>query len=204
MMIDQDTRKRLIVAVANRVIANSDELTDLDRAIGDGDHGTNIRRGFEAVLAVADELSAKSFGESLKGVGTTLVMKVGGASGPLYGTLFLSLGKALADEVSREQVADAFAAAIDAVKARGKSEAGQKTMLDVFLPVLAVVREGGKEIPARLRATARAAAENTIPMKASRGRASFLGERSIGHMDPGARSAQLIVDAVADVMEGCA
>jgi phosphoenolpyruvate---glycerone phosphotransferase subunit DhaL len=204
MMIDREMRKRLIVAVANRVIASAEELTDLDRAIGDGDHGTNMRRGFEAVLAAADELSDKNFGESLKGVGTTLVMKVGGASGPLYGTLFLSLGKALADEVSREQVADAFAAAIDAVKARGKSEAGQKTMLDVVLPVLAVVREGGEGIPARLRATARAAAENTIPMKAIRGRASFLGERSIGHMDPGARSSELIVDAVADVMEGCA
>jgi dihydroxyacetone kinase-like protein len=203
MMIDRETRKRLIVAVANRVIAGASELTDLDRAIGDGDHGTNMRRGFEAVLAVADELSAKSFGESLKGVGTTLVMKVGGASGPLYGTLFLSLGKLLADDVSREQVADAFAAAIDAVKARGKSEAGQKTMLDVFLPVLAVVREGGEGIPARLRAAARLAAENTIPMKAIRGRASFLGERSVGHMDPGARSSELIVDAVADVMEGC-
>jgi phosphoenolpyruvate---glycerone phosphotransferase subunit DhaL len=204
MMIDREMRKRLIVAVASRVIASADELTDLDRAIGDGDHGTNMRRGFEAVLAAADELSAKSFGESLKGVGTTLVMKVGGASGPLYGTLFLSLGKSLSDEVSREQVAEAFAAAIDAVKARGKSEAGQKTMLDVFFPVLAVLREGGEGFPARLRATARLAAENTIPMKAIRGRASFLGERSIGHMDPGARSSELIVDAVADVMEGCA
>jgi dihydroxyacetone kinase-like protein len=204
MMIDRETRKRLIVAVANRVIASADELTDLDRAIGDGDHGSNMRRGFEAVLAAADELSARSFGESLKGVGTMLVMKVGGASGPLYGTLFLSLGKSLADEVSREQIAEAFAAAIDAVKARGKSEAGQKTMLDVFFPVLAVLREGGEGVPARLKATARLAAENTIPMKAIRGRASFLGERSIGHMDPGARSSELIVDAVADVMEGCA
>ena len=204
MKIDRETRRRLIVTVANRVIASADELTDLDRAIGDGDHGTNMRRGFEAVLAAADELSAKGFGESLKGIGTTLVMKVGGASGPLYGTLFLSLGKALAEEVSPDQVADAFAAAIDAVKARGKSEAGQKTMLDVFLPVLAVVREGGEGMAARLRATARFAAENTIPMKAIRGRASFLGERSIGHMDPGARSSELIVDAVADVMEGYA
>jgi phosphoenolpyruvate---glycerone phosphotransferase subunit DhaL len=204
MMIDRETRKRLIVAVASRVIASADELTDLDRAIGDGDHGTNMRRGFEAVLAAADELAAKSFGESLKGVGTTLVMKVGGASGPLYGTLFLSLGKSLDDEVSREQVAEAFAAAIDAVKARGKSEAGQKTMLDVFFPVLAVLREGGEELPARLRTTAHLAAENTVPMKAIRGRASFLGERSIGHMDPGARSSELIVDAVADVMEGYA
>ena len=204
MMIDRETRKRLFETVASRVIANADELTDLDRAIGDGDHGANMRRGFEAVLAAADELSAKSLGDSLKGVGTTLVMRVGGASGPLYGTLFMSLGKSLTDEVSREQIANAFAEAIDAVKARGKSEAGQKTMLDVFLPVLAVVREGGEGMAARLRATARLAAENTIPMKAIRGRASFLGERSIGHMDPGARSSELIVDAVADVMEGCA
>src|ERR1700745_3315438 len=104
MMIDRETRKRLIVAVASRVIANAEELTDLDRAIGDGDHGTNMRRGFEAVLAAADELSDKGFGESLRGVGTTLVMKVGGASGPLYGTLFLSLGKSPAADVSREQV----------------------------------------------------------------------------------------------------
>src|SRR5277367_2280532 len=115
MIIDRETRKRLIVAVANRVVAGADELTDLDRAIGDGDHGTNMRRGFEAVLAAADELSAKSFGESVKGVGTTLVMKVGGASGPLYGTLFLSLGKSLSDEVTYQQTADAFAIAVEAV-----------------------------------------------------------------------------------------
>jgi phosphoenolpyruvate---glycerone phosphotransferase subunit DhaL len=147
MMIDRDTRKRLFKTVADRVIANADELTDLDRAIGDGDHGANMRRGFEAVLAALDELSSKSFGEGLKGVGTTLVMKVGGASGPLYGTLFLSLGKSLTDEVSREQVAEAFAAAIEAVKARGKSDVAQKTMLDVLFPVLGVLRgeAGGRE-----------------------------------------------------------
>jgi len=202
MMIDRDMRKRLFRTVASRVIANAEELTDLDRAIGDGDHGANMRRGFEAVLAAVDELSSKNLGESLKGVGTTLVMKVGGASGPLYGTLFLSLGKSLTDEISREQVAEAFATAIEAVKARGKSDVGQKTMLDVFFPVLGVLREGGQDLPARLKATAKLAAEKTIPMKAIRGRASFLGERSIGHMDPGARSSALIVDAVADVMEG--
>lgn len=202
MMIDREMRKRLVETVANRVIANAEELTDLDRAIGDGDHGTNMRRGFEAVLAAADDLAAKNLGESLKGVGTTLVMKVGGASGPLYGTLFLSLGKSLTDDVSQQQMAEALAAAIDAVKARGKSDVGQKTMLDVFLPVLAELREGGEGLPARLKATARRAAENTIPMRAIRGRASFLGERSIGHMDPGACSSALIVDAVADVMDG--
>ena len=204
MMIDRQARKLLFETVAQRVIASADELSDLDRAIGDGDHGVNMRRGFEAVLAAAEELSAKNLGESLKGVGKTLVMKVGGASGPLYGTLFMSLGKSLADEVTREQAADAFATAIEAVKARGKSDVGQKTMLDVLFPVLGVLREGGTDMTARLKATAKAAAEDTIPMRAIRGRASFLGERSIGHMDPGARSSALIVDAVADVMEGFA
>src|SRR6476660_8947911 len=120
MLIDREARKLLFETVAHRVIASADELTDLDRAIGDGDHGTNMRRGFEAVLA------AKNLGESLKGVGTTLVMKVGGASGPLYGTLFMSLGKTLNDDVNCTQMADAFAAAIEAVKARGKSDVGQK------------------------------------------------------------------------------
>ncbi len=201
MMIDRQARKLLFETVAHRVIASADELTDLDRAIGDGDHGINMRRGFEAVL---DELSTKNLGESLKGVGTTLVMRIGGASGPLYGTLFMSLGKSLEDEVTCERAADAFAAAIEAVKARGKSDVGQKTMLDVLFPVLEVLREGGADMAARLKAAAKVAAEATIPMRAIRGRASFLGERSIGHMDPGARSSALIVDAVADVMEGLA
>src|SRR3979411_3407877 len=136
MMIDRQARKLLYETVAQRIIAGADELTDLDRAIGDGDHGTNMRRGFEAVLAAVDELSARNLGDSLKGVGTTLVMKVGGASGPLYGTLFMSLGKTLEDEVTCEQAADAFAAAIEAVKARGKSDVGQKTMIAGLFPVL--------------------------------------------------------------------
>src|SRR6201993_191060 len=155
MLIDRETRKLLFETVAQRIIASADELTDLDRAIGDGDHGANMRRGFEAVLAAIDELSAKNLGESLRGVGTTLVMKVGGASGPLYGTLFMSLGKSLNDEVGREQAADAFAAAVDAVKARGKSDVGQKTMLDVLFPVLEVLREGGTGLPVRLKARAK-------------------------------------------------
>jgi dihydroxyacetone kinase-like protein len=204
MMIDREARKRLFETVARRVIVSADELTDLDRAIGDGDHGANMKRGFEAVLAAVDDLSARTLGESLKGVGTTLVMRVGGASGPLYGTLFMSLGKSLTDEVTREQAAEAFATAIEAVKARGKSDIGQKTMLDVLLPVARVLREGGDDIAARLKATAREAAEKTIPMRAIRGRASFLGDRSIGHMDPGARSSALIVDAVVEVIEGLA
>jgi len=204
MRVDHAIRTRLLISVSQRVIANAEELTALDRAIGDGDHGINMRRGFEAVLTDVGTLSAKTLGDALKGVGTTLVMKVGGASGPLYGTLFMALGKSLTEEITREAVADAFGQAIEAVKLRGKSDVGHKTMLDVLAPVHAVICAGGDDLPARLRATAQAAAQSTIPMKAIRGRASFLGERSVGHMDPGARSSALIIDAVADVMEGTA
>ena len=204
MRVDHAMRTRLLINVSRRVIANAEELTTLDRAIGDGDHGINMRRGFEAVLTDVETLSAKTLGDALNGVGTTLVMKVGGASGPLYGTLFMALGKSLADEITCETVADAFAQAIEAVKLRGKSDVGHKTMLDVLAPVHAAMRVGGDDLPARLRATAHAAAQSTIPMKAVRGRASFLGERSVGHMDPGARSSALIIDAVVDVMEGTA
>ena len=202
MTLDGDIRKVLIKTVSERVIAYADELTALDRAIGDGDHGINMKRGFEAVLADLERLAEQSLAEALKGVGMMLVMKVGGASGPLYGTLFLTLGKAMPADLTRASVAEAFAGAIEAVKVRGKSDVGQKTMLDVLLPVLAALRTGADDLPSRLRATADAAAEATVPMKAIRGRASFLGERSIGHMDPGARSSALIVAAVADVMEG--
>jgi phosphoenolpyruvate---glycerone phosphotransferase subunit DhaL len=202
MIVDRDTTKLLIETMARRVIASAQELTELDRAIGDGDHGINMERGFEAVLAQVDQLAAQGLGNALIGVGTTLVLKVGGASGPLYGTLFMALGKAWPAEATREQVTEALARALEAVKARGKSDIGQKTMLDVLGPVLSVVREGDQGLPSRLRATAAAAASATVPMKAMRGRASFLGERSIGHMDPGARSSALMVEAVADVMEG--
>ena len=204
MRVDHAMRTRLLINVSRRVIANAEELTALDRAIGDGDHGINMRRGFEAVLTDVETLSAKTLGDALKGVGTTLVMKVGGASGPLYGTLFMALGKSLTDEITCETLADAFGQAIEAVKLRGKSDVGHKTMLDVLAPVHAAIRTGGDDLPARLRATAHAAAQSTIPMKAVRGRASFLGERSVGHMDPGARSSALIIDAVVDVMEGTA
>ncbi|BBE72727.1 dihydroxyacetone kinase subunit DhaL [Oharaeibacter diazotrophicus] len=191
--------RTLVDTVARRVVDHADELTRLDQAIGDGDHGVNMRRGLEAVLADLDAIAAKPAGDALKQVGTTLVMKVGGASGPLYGTLFSEFGKTLGPEIDATTVAAALAAAIEKVKARGKSETGQKTMLDVLVPVQAVVAAGDL---ARIRAVAAESAAATVPMKAIRGRASFLGERSIGHMDPGARSSQLIVEAVCDVLEG--
>jgi dihydroxyacetone kinase-like protein len=196
MTFDETTRRRLIEAVAQTIIAHAEELTALDQAIGDGDHGINMKRGFEAVLADLDQHAGKPLPEALKAIGMALVMKVGGASGPLYGTLFMTLGKELPASPSPADAAQALAAAIEAVKARGKSDIGQKTMLDVLAPVRDALASGRDPV-----ATAMAAAEATIPMRAVRGRASFLGDRSIGHMDPGARSSALIVAAVADVLE---
>lgn len=196
LAFDEALRRRLIESVARLVIAHADELTALDQAIGDGDHGINMTRGFEAVLADLDALAAKPLPEALKAAGMALVMKVGGASGPLYGTLFMSVGKALPAQPTAADLVDAFGAGIEAVKARGKSDVGQKTMLDVLVPVHRALAAGQDP-----RVAAESAAEATIPMQATRGRASFLGERSIGHMDPGARSSALIVAAIADVME---
>jgi len=194
---DESTRRRLIETVARRVIAHADELTALDQAIGDGDHGLNMKRGFEAVLAEIDAHAGKPLPDALKAIGMALVMKVGGASGPLYGTLFMALGKELPAEPTIADAARALGAAIDAVKARGKSDVGQKTMLDVLAPLREALLADKDPV-----AAANAAAEATVPMKAVRGRASFLGDRSIGHMDPGARSSALMIAAVADVLEG--
>ena len=202
MELDPELQRRLIRTVAERVIAHTDELVALDRAIGDGDHGLNMKRGFEAVLADLDKFAAMPLGEALKGVGMALVMKVGGASGPLYGSLFMALGKALPEQAGRAGLAQAFAAAVEAVKARGKSDVGQKTMIDVLVPALAVLQDTAVDLPVRLCSAAQQAATATIPVRALRGRASFLGERSVGHMDPGARSASLMICAVMDVMEG--
>jgi dihydroxyacetone kinase-like protein len=198
-MLDEGRLRRLIEAVARAVIEHADELTELDSAIGDGDHGANMKRGFEAVLANLDSIAAKPLPEALKAAGTQLVMKVGGASGPLYGTLLIGLGKNLPELVNRKLLAQALDAAIAAVKARGKADFGQKTMLDVLAPVQQALAAGAA--PAEIAARAQEAAEATIPMKATRGRASFLGDRSIGHMDPGARSSALIVAAVASCFE---
>ena len=185
---------RLIAVAAETIAAHAEELTALDQAIGDGDHGLNMKRGFEAVRAEADAFAAKPLPDALKAIGTKLVMTVGGASGPLFGTLFMALGKEIAADPDRAGLTAAFGKAIDAVAARGKSQIGQKTMLDVLQPVHDALA-GGKTA-AEIADIADAAAEATVPMKALRGRASFLGERSIGHMDAGARSTALLVRSV--------
>ena len=200
MSAGAELRAELVRAVAAVIDRHAEELTSLDQAIGDGDHGLNMKRGFDAVLADVGNLSAKPWPDFLKGVGTMLVMKVGGASGPLYGTLFMALGKELPAEPGRADLVRAFRAAIAAVQARGKSERNQKTMLDVLIPVAEALEAGTLEAAAIAR-TAHAAAEATIPLKAVRGRASFLGDRSIGHMDPGARSSALLIEAIGSVLE---
>ena len=199
MILNQAVREKLVRALAASVIEHAEELTSLDQAIGDGDHGLNMKRGFEAVLATLPALAEKSAPEMLKAIGMTLVMKVGGASGPLVGTFFMELGKALPEQPTRADLVAATDKAIEAVKARGRSEAGQKTLLDVLVPVQAIVAAGGNA--AAIAAEAAKAAERTTSMLAIRGRASFLGERSIGHMDPGSRSASLLIGAAVATLE---
>ena len=199
MSLDRVARERLVRALAGTVIEHADELTSLDQAIGDGDHGLNMKRGFEAVLGTLPGLADKSLPDMLKAIGMTLVMKVGGASGPLVGTFFMELGKALPEQPSRPDLVAATEKAIEAVKARGRSEAGQKTLLDVLVPVHALLAEGGDA--KAIAAEAVQAADRTTPMQAIRGRASFLGERSIGHMDPGSRSASLLIGAAVETLE---
>ena len=206
MTVDAELKRSLIGAMAASVIDNAEELTALDRAVGDGDHGLNMKRGFEAVLADIDGLAAKPLPELCKGLGAHLVMTIGGASGPLYGTLFLALGKTLPAEPELGEAGQAFAAAVAAVKARGKSDVGEKTMLDVLQPVATVLTAAGgsdaaTSLAVELRAAADRGLEATRPMRATKGRASFLGERSIGHLDPGARSSQLLVHAVCSVLD---
>jgi dihydroxyacetone kinase-like protein len=199
MSLDRAAREKLVRALAASVIEHADELTSLDQAIGDGDHGLNMKRGFEAVIATLPGLVDKSLPEMLKAIGMTLVMKVGGASGPLVGTFFMELGKALPEQPTRADFVAAADMAINAVKARGRSEAGQKTLLDVLVPVQAVLAAGGDARAIAMEAAQ--AADRTTPMLAIRGRASFLGERSIGHMDPGSRSVSLLIGAAAKVLE---
>ena len=188
----------LIAAAADAIAAHAEELTALDQAIGDGDHGLNMKRGFEAVRTEAETFSARPLPDALKAIGTKLVMTVGGASGPLFGTLFMALGKEISATPDRANLTAAFGKAIEAVAARGKSQVGQKTMLDVLQPVHDALLQGKTAV--EIADIADAAAEATVPMKALRGRASFLGDRSIGHMDAGARSTALLVRTVAQTV----
>lgn len=199
MALTADDLKTLIGRLSKVISDHADELTALDSAIGDGDHGHNMKRGFEALAAEGDVISSKPLGEALKAAGMKLVMTVGGASGPLFGTLLMTLGKEVGNAPDRAAFNAAFRKAVDSVAARGKSEKGQKTILDVLYPI-ADALEGGSDGSGVVR-IADEAAEATVPVIASRGRASFLGERSAGHMDPGSRSVALLAAAIVDFLE---
>jgi phosphoenolpyruvate---glycerone phosphotransferase subunit DhaL len=195
--------------VAARIKERRDELTRLDSAIGDADHGVNLDRGFTTVLTKLPTVADKDIGAILKTVGTTLVSTVGGASGPLYGTAFLRAGMTVADrfELGPNDVAAALEAALEGIQARGKSTRGEKTMIDAIGPgvdALKAALASGDDFVSALRksvAACEVGMKSTIPMLATKGRASYLGERSIGHQDPGATSAHLMALAMLEVVE---
>ena len=197
-------RNDLLAEIIDRVVEaiklNADELTFLDQAIGDGDHGTNLSRGAESLLKNRDAIADLEFGPALKKAGTTIVMTVGGASGPLYGSALLAMAReALEVPEDSAGISKLTGTGVNAVKARGRSDVGAKTMLDVLVPVHEAVDRGASLH--EIREVAEKAVEATRTMQAKKGRASFLGVRSIGHIDPGARSAAHIVNAICKVLE---
>lgn len=188
--------ERLLGAAIQTIRDHAEELTALDSAIGDADHGINMKRGFDAIDAAKAELLVMAPGAALQKMGMTLVMTVGGASGPLYGSLLMGF-KGLPENPTLADISKSFDEAIESVKKRGKSTTGEKTMLEVLVPVSDVLRTGDASVESVLEA-AKAGLESTRTMQATKGRASFLGERSIGHLDPGAMSSYLLIKAVCE------
>ena len=197
-----------IRAFAAAIAENKEYLTELDSAIGDADHGINMNRGMQAVLRKMDAGDQPDVGALLKTVGMTLVSTVGGAGGPLYGTLFLQMGTSAADksDLSGDDWAAALAAGVAGVQRRGKAELGDKTMIDALVPAVEAVRSAladGSTLDEALRRSAEAAQEGmtaTIPLVARKGRASYLGERSANHQDPGATSSWLLLRTAAETL----
>ena len=200
---------RFIEGVAARIKANRDYLVQLDSPIGDADHGINMDRGFTTVIEKLPTVADKDIGTILKTVGMTLVSTVGGASGPLYGTAFIRAGMALADryELTPAEVVAALEAALEGIQARGKAQRGEKTMVDAIGPGVDVLKEAqanGEDFTVALRRSVEAVEAGmkaTIPMLATKGRASYLGQRSIGHQDPGATSAFYMAQVLLETIE---
>lgn len=195
-MLDADFFHRWMTATAASVERAADRLTDLDSPIGDADHGSNLLRGFRAVTAVLEKEAPDTPGAVLTLAGRQLISTVGGASGPLYGTLLRRTGKALGEDaqVSEDRFAEALRAGVDAVMALGGAAPGDKTMIDALVPAVDALGDGF----VAARAAAEEGALATTPLQARKGRASYLGERSIGHQDPGATSAALLIAGLAE------
>ncbi|MEP6738821.1 MAG: dihydroxyacetone kinase subunit DhaL [Caldimonas sp.] len=190
----------IIRSATQTLIDHVDELTALDQAIGDGDHGLNMRRGALAIRATLPELEGRSLNAALKTMGMTCMSTIGGSSGPVFGTLMVTLGKELPADPGPADLARGLEAGIAALTRLGKAEVGQKTLLDVLAPVQQVLAQGGDDLRTRVRECAFASAEATAQMDAIKGRASFLGERALGHVDPGSRSMALIIGAICDTL----
>jgi dihydroxyacetone kinase-like protein len=192
----------LINAVVEIIEKNAEEVTALDQAIGDGDHVINLQRGLTALLAQSPELAALEWTAAIQKIGMTLLSTMGGASGSLFGTLFISMSKAIGDRdlTERQVFADVYRQGVDKVKARGKSDAGEKTMLDVLIPVAEQIETHlTLALPDLLQSicdTAEIGMESTRDMIATKGRASYRGEKSKGHIDAGARTSQLMICAI--------
>lgn len=190
---------------ATAIAENKERLTDLDAAVGDGDHGINMERGMSEVAAKLPSLADKDIGAILNGVGMTLLSKVGGASGPLYGTFFMRFSKESGGklQLNDQEFLAAFVAGVEGIQQRGSARPGEKTMIDALAPAVGALRRtlaADSDLPVAMQeaaAAAQAGAEATTEMQATKGRASYLGPRSIGHQDPGATSAQLLVEAAA-------
>jgi dihydroxyacetone kinase-like protein len=207
MMITPTLFPQLIDSINNAISTNADTVTELDQAIGDGDHVINLQRGLQALQAISPEISTLDWTNAWQKIGMTVMSSVGGASGSLYATLFLNLHKHSQNKtIDLKSFADCFELAVISVKQRGKAEIGEKTMLDVWIPVAQALKqdaETGKNLDFILRHAAQTAElgmESTRDMLATKGRASFLGERSKGHIDPGAKTAQLMTEAVVGVL----
>ena len=209
MSLDVEWALRWVRLSADSIAEARDELTELDRQIGDGDHGANLDRGFAAVRTKVDGLEAENVGDVLKVVATTLMSTVGGASGPLYGTAFLRAAKVTGiPDLNAHAVVALLEGALEGITSRGRAVVGEKTMVDAWSPAVdaAEAAAGSGAAPAEVLEAALAAAEegaaSTVDLIATKGRASYLGERSRGHLDPGARSTVILLSAAAEAARG--
>lgn len=196
------------LAIRDAIVSHEADIESLDREIGDGDHYINMKRGCEAIASIATELESYSAADALNKIGIKLLSTIGGASGPLFASFFMSMGKTLksSDTITIKEIALAFDAGVQAIMQRGKAQAGEKTMLDVLIPVadtfkqLAEQGKSAQEIALVLKEVASVGLESTRNMLATKGRASGLGERAIGHLDAGAKSCQVMIHTVCDLV----
>lgn len=190
--------QNIILIATQTLIDHVEELTALDQAIGDGDHGLNMKRGAQAIQGKLPEMQDLNLNDALKTMGKVCIAQIGGSSGPVFGTLLMTLGKELPARPTASDFAPALRLSIEALTRLGKAEVGQKTLLDVLDPVQKVLALGGAAILPRVKQCAFESALATANMDATRGRSSFLGDRAKGHVDPGSRSMALIISSVCD------